>query len=292
MPELPEVETMASDLRKILIGRRIKNAWIGWPKSVKTPSARKFALAVKGAKVRDVGRRGKNVLIYLDKDRLIVIHPKMTGHFLLGRWRFVRGRWLGIKKGMPIDRKYEHIRLIFELDNGEMLALSDVRKFAKVLFGSREFISSLPDLDNLGPEPLGHEFTAKNFIDVFKSQRRKVKQVLIDQAVIAGIGNIYADEILWTSKVSPLRRADSLSDEELGGIFRAMRSILAKAIELRGTSIRDFRDSNGNEGEYVKIRKVYGKAGTLCGRCGSKIKRIVIASRSTYLCPVCQRSNL
>ena len=192
-------------------------------------------------------------------------------------------------KGALQERVNDFIRLIFYLDNGQMLALSDLRRFAKVLFGEREQIENLKELKNLGVDPIDPKTTFKDFAAAITKRTRNIKQVLMDQTVISGVGNIYADDILWFTKIHPLKKASELSQKELKNIWLATRKILKKAIELRGTSVADFRDTAGKKGRYGEVRLAYQLTGKPCRRCKTSIKRIKIGGRSAHFCPNCQR---
>ena len=301
MPELPEVQTVVEDLRKKVFGRRIVDVWFDASKIIKKPQLAKFQRDIKGLKISDIRRRGKNILIYLTSDQgqitndfLLLVHQKMTGHLLYGRGGFkkVEGRKLSVVsliKGPLQEKVNDYIHLIFYFDNGWQLALSDLRKFAKVLFGRKEEIENLPDLNKLGPEPFDKSLTIQKFKSLIRLEKRKIKQVLMDQEVIVGIGNIYSDEILWQVKIHPFTSASKLNNRQLEAIYSVMRQILKKAIKLRGTSISDFRDTSGKAGFYGEIRKVYAREGEKCPRCGKAIQRVKIGSRSAHYCPKCQK---
>jgi len=169
-----------------------------------------------------------------------------------------------------------------------MLALSDLRKFAKAELWKTEELKNSEEIKNLGPEPLSKDFTFEKFKEVLKKKKGKIKQILMYQTVIAGIGNIYSDEILFEAQIHPFRKIPKLSETELKKIYQAMRKILKKAIELKGSSITDFRDIKGKRGSFDKIIKVYRKEGKKCSRCGTIIKRAKIGGRSAHFCPKCQ----
>ena len=170
-----------------------------------------------------------------------------------------------------------------------MLALSDLRKFAKVILGETEEMENLPELARLGPDAMDANFKFSDFSQIILSESRKIKQVLMDQEVVAGIGNIYSDDILWKAKIHPLKSANKLSKKDLKEIWKAMKSILKKALKLRGTSTSDFRDTVGKKGRYGDVRLVYQREGEKCSRCGAEIKRIKIGGRSAHFCPKCQK---
>ncbi len=255
MPELPEVQTVVNGLNKKITGRKITGVWFDFPKNIKKPKPADFEKQIKGLKIEKISRRGKNILIYLSQNYLLLIHQKMTGHLLYGKWRIKRVssfkfQVLSLLGGAFKEKVNGYIHLIFCLDNGWQLALSDLRKFAKILFGKKEDIEKLPDLLELGPEPMDKNFSFIKFLNLIKPEKRKIKQVLMDQKVIVGIGNIYADEILFEAKIHPFKPADKLKEGEIKKIYLAMKKILKKAIVLRGTSTSDFRDTSGAAGNY------------------------------------------
>ncbi|MEK7590244.1 MAG: DNA-formamidopyrimidine glycosylase [Patescibacteria group bacterium] len=300
MPELPEVQTVVNDLNKKVIGRKIAGVWFDWPKMLKDPLDQRkdkiahkhvkvFGKVVKGKKILKIARQGKNILIHLSGGLLLLIHQKMTGHLLVGKWRIDGKKIIPLEPKEAVTDPYNsYIHLIFYLDNGKMLALSDLRKFAKVILGKTEQIKNLPELAKLGPDAMDPRFSFSDFNRIILSESRKIKQVLMDQEVIAGIGNIYSDDILWKAKIHPLKSANKLSGAELKEMWKAMRDILKKALRLRGTSTSDFRDTAGKKGKYGPQRLVYQREGEKCLRCGAKIKRIKIGGRSAHYCPKCQ----
>lgn len=301
MPELPEVETTVQGLKKKIISRKIIDLWTDWPKYFRNKREKTFIDYVLGKRITNISRKGKNILIELDKGNLMLIHQKLSGHLLLGRWeklgraKDLPEKWQG-QKWVPADpkspefwnEKNRFIRLIFFLDNGKMLALSDLRRFAKVLCGTKEEISNLPDLRDLGPDPLDAEFTFGKFKNLFEEKRGKIKQILLDQEFISGIGNIYADEVLWSSRIHPLTEVRNLENSQLKALYSSTRKILKRAVELRGTSIDDFRDVLGNKGKYGEALNAYQQEDKPCKRCETSIKRIKINNRSTRYCPKCQ----
>lgn len=295
MPELPEVQTIVNDLNKKIRGQRITGIWFDAPKLIKKPRPQELEKQIKGSKVTAIKRRGKNILIYLDKDKLLLIHQKLTGHLLLGKWKIKKTtnnkqQVISLFKGSLEERVNDYIHLILYLDNGWQLALSDLRKFAKVLLASKEEIENLPELKKLGPEPLDKNFTFEKFKKTLRQTQGKIKQVLMDQEVIAGIGNIYSDEILWQAKIHPFKPANHLAGKELKILWLAMRQILKKAVRLRGISTSDYRDTAGKPGAYTRTRLVYQREGEPCQRCQNLIKRIKIGGRSAHFCPKCQKN--
>ena len=298
MTELPEVQTIVSDLQKILPGLKIGDVQTDWEKMFKNSSLEKFKKEVVGEKILDVRRIGKNILIDLTGRKTILIHQKMTGHFLYGTWKKEGEKWLGKEAG-PIkdDPQNRFIHLVFDLSNGKQLALSDLRKFAKVLLWPTDKLSELEDINNLGPDPTTPDFDFNKFQDRLAPlaaglarKKGKIKTVLMDQSVFAGIGNIYSDEILWLAGIHPLRQVSSLAQEELEKIFTSTKKILKKAIEARGTSDSDYRDPSGNKGGYQNMLYVYGLEGEKCQKKdGGIITRLKIGGRSARFCPVHQK---
>ena|SRR3989338_4800605 len=290
MPELPEVQTIVDDLNRKVVARRIVDVWTDWPKMIKLPSSpSNFKKSLKGAKVLKVGRRAKYIKIYLSGDRLLLIHQKLTGHLLVGKWRIAKGKVIPLAPKAAVSDPYNsYIHLILYLDNGTMLAFSDLRKFGTARAGKVQEMENIPELKVLGPEPLDRSFSADEFMSLIRKEKRKIKQVLMDQEVIAGIGNIYSDEILWEAKIHPFKPANKLSPSELKALREATRKVLKQALKLRGISISDFRDTSGEKGYYTEARKVYQREGEKCSRCGVKIKRIKMGGRSAHFCPKCQ----
>ena len=297
MPELPEVETTVRDLNKKILGLKIKDVWTDFKKMVKKPALLagglsdfdSFKKEIIGQRIEKIKRRGKNILFYLSGGKIMLIHQKLTGHLLVGKWKLESGKWKSLIKGALEEKINTFIHLMFFLSNDKMLALSDLRKFAKVLVIDAKNLDSLKDIKNLGPEPLDKNFDFEKFKERLKNRRGKIKQVLMDQEVIAGIGNIYSDEILFEARVHPLKDVSKLSERELKEIYRAMKKILKQAIKLKGESISDYRTPSGKRGGFDRLRRVYRREGEKCPRCGAIIKRIKLAGRSAYFCPKCQK---
>ena len=305
MPELPEVQTVVDDLNKKVKGRRIVGVWFDWPKMLKDPLDQQmnaiahkhvavFQKVIKGKKILNVRRRAKNILVYLSGDLLMLIHLKMTGHLLVGKWKLkkLKGKDLVVPiepKAMVEDPYNQYVHLIFYLDDGRMIGFSDLRKFAKAILGSVAQIENLEELKKLGPEPLDKNLNFIKFVKLIKPERRKIKPVLMDPQVIAGIGNIYSDDILWTSRINPFKPANKLSGKELKVLWQSIKKVLTKAVKLRGTSISDYRDTSGKEGKYADYRLVYQREGEPCPRCKTEIKRVKLGGRSAHYCPICQK---
>ncbi len=291
MPELPEVETTVRDLKKKVLGRTFIDAWSDFPKIVKKPASfEQFKKEIKEKKIQDVWRRGKNIIFNLSKGYFLLIHQKLTGHLLYGKWEKKEKRWQAIISGpLTDDPMNRFLHLIFWLDNGYQLALSDLRKFAKVEFQKKEDLLNSKEFQELGPEPLEKDFTFEKFKQALRQAQGKIKQVLMDQNIIAGIGNIYSDEILFEAKIHPFKEVSKLKGGELKKIYQAIREILPKAIEVGGESISDFRRISGERGGFDSLRMVYRREGERCRRCGTIIKRVKLGGRSAHFCPNCQK---
>jgi formamidopyrimidine-DNA glycosylase len=290
MPELPEVETIVRELNKEVLGRTFLDVWTNFKKMIKKPkSFEEFRKEIKGKKILNLRRRGKNIIFELSGNSFLLIHQKLTGHLLLGKWKLEKGKWISEIPGPLLDDPMNNfLHLIFWLNDKRQLALSDLRKFAKVELLNKEELEK--ELKTLGPEPLEKDFSFEKFKEqILKKKRGKIKQVLMDQEVIAGIGNIYSDEILWQAKIHPFKDISKLREEELKEIYLAMREILKKAIAAKGESISDFRRITGEKGGFNPLRKVYRREGEKCSRCGTIIKRIKIGGRSAHFCPNCQK---
>jgi len=289
MPELPEVEIIVRDLNKTIQGLKITNVWTDWRKMVKKPSYSNFVKQIRNRKILKARRRAKYILIDLSKGKTLIIHQKISGHLLYGKWS-VKGKEVKILSNGPLkdDPQNRFIRLIFYLSNGKQLGLSDLRRFAKVLLVDSDKINDLKEIKELGPEPLDKKFTFKKFKEIFKNRQGKIKQVLMNQGMIAGIGNIYSDEILFEAKIHPLKQIKELKNGDFKKIYQAMKKILQRAIVLRGDSMSDYRDVKGRKGRYQDVQKVYQREGQRCYQCKNMIKRIKIGGRSAHFCPTCQ----
>lgn len=306
MPELPEVETTVRGLRRTVIGEQVINVWTDWPKYFKPHKKETlFKKEVLGRTIKNIRRIGKNILIEISDNRVILIHQKMSGHLMVGRWisnsprnkAFVSGlgpawtnqKWLPAEKLSKFsDLKNRFIRFLITFKSGKMLALSDLRRFAKIAAGPKKTILNLPNILNLGPDPTSKKFTFNAFKKIIKNKKTSIKKTLLDQTVINGIGNIYADEVLWLSKIHPQKLASNLPNSELQKLFSAIKKILPVAIKNRGTSMDDYRDVYGAKGFHERHLSAYQKTNRPCLRCKTPIQRFKISGRSTHFCPKCQ----
>lgn len=273
MPELPEVETVVRTIRPALVGRRIESMWYDWANTIHTPSAEQFAGRIHGQSVQNVRRRAKYIVCELDHD-LFVVHLKMTGRL-----------YVSPAGQITDDDKWVHFRL--GLDNGEQLLFSDSRKFGKVYL-VREFDEINP---NIGPEPLEDAFTVERFIERLAGRKQAIKALLLDQSFIAGVGNIYADEALLRAGIHPLRRADSLNDDERAKLYQTVRDSLNAGIQHEGASINWYRKPDGSKGDSQNHFYAYGRTDQPCLICGTPIRKIRVAQRGTHFCPVCQQEG-
>ncbi len=289
MPELPEVETTVRGLQKKVLDRTFIDVWTDWEKTFKRPKHFKdFKKELIGRKILRVWRRAKNVIFELSEGYSLLIHMKMTGHLMVSTWRREKGIWVAVEAGVLREPVNQFLHSIFMLDDGQMVALSDLRKFAKIeLWKTQELLDS-EEFNNIGPEPLDAGFTLAKFKNVFKRKRGKVKQVIMVPQVIAGVGNIYASEALWRAKIHPEKDISKLDDGELKRLYKAILDVLAAGIELGGESFDDYRNVDGQKGNFRKERRVYGLEGQPCFRCKTPIKRIMFGGRSAFFCPACQ----
>ncbi len=274
MPELPEVETTARGLRERIIGRTVVEVGaLDWPRMAPNSTLATLAEAAVGRTVESVARRGKFVIAGLNDEIFLVLHRKMSGNLVL---RTI---------DLPL---VPHTHLTVTLDDGWRLDFVDPRKFGRIyLFVGRDALDAFLD-ERLGPEPL--EIGRADLDVLLDGRRGRLKSLLLDQTFLAGIGNLYADEILWESRLHPERPADSLSARERGRLHAAIQHVLESAIARRGTSFSDYVDATGEQGTNQDFLRVYGRHGLPCSRdgCGRPITRRVIAQRGTWLCTRCQ----
>lgn len=292
MPELPEVETIKNDLNKLIIGRKILDVRSEFPDIIKMDFD-EFKKEVVGSKITDVKRRAKNLIIELGSvtgGKYLLIHFKMSGHLIVigAELEVKNGDWV-TRVGPLSDPQNKYVRAQFILDDGNQIAFSDLRRFGyiKLIADSQELKAIL---EQFGPEPLEKAFTVEILEKILEGKKSPIKKVIMDQKNIAGIGNIYADEILFDAKIHPLKPANRLSDEDIRVLYKSIQQILKLALENRGTSTSDYRDASGKRGNYGNIRKVYRKTGEPCpNNCGGKIERISVGGRGTHFCPKCQK---
>lgn len=287
MPELPEVQTTVSGLNRKIRGLTITDVWTEYNSSyfhggdtIKDPEFFKyFKKTIKGANVVDVERRAKNILINLSNGFTILIHMKMTGHVMYGDFN---------RK----DHFNRFIRLIFYFSNGKTMELCDTRKFAKVTLLPSKTMHETVHLKGIGPEPLEKEFTFSVFKNqINKKPHWKIKLALLDQTLIAGIGNIYSDESLWRAGIHPESIVKKIPDAKLKELYKAIRAVLALGIDFGGDSMSDYRNIDGERGKFQEQHMAYRRANKPCLKksCKGKISRIVVGARGTHYCAIHQK---
>ncbi|HWE62675.1 MAG TPA: bifunctional DNA-formamidopyrimidine glycosylase/DNA-(apurinic or apyrimidinic site) lyase, partial [Chloroflexota bacterium] len=275
MPELPEVQTVVNELGDRLVGRRFApGAEILWERTIGYPDAGGFAERIAEHTVQGVRRRAKYILIDLDSAALLVVHLRMTGnlHF-----------------AAPGEPAHRHLRARFPLADGEELRFADMRKFGRIYLGREEDLATVLPLARLGPEPLADGFTPELLRAALARRRGPIKSVLLDQTVVAGLGNIYVDEALFRAGIDPRRPAESLADGELAALHAGIQETLRQAIGNGGTSFRDYLSTWGRKGANQDALLVFRRQGESCPRCGQPLLRIVVGGRGTHFCRACQR---
>ena len=273
MPELPEVETIKRSLSPLVAGKAIIKVEIVKDVVVAYPEASVFADTITGARIGGLDRRGKYLLIHLDRGTLVV-HLRMTGRLF-----YVE----------PQKPKEKHTHVIFTLDDNHELRFSDVRRFGRLWLFRQEENREQCGICRLGPEPFAKEFNAVYLRNVLSARKVVIKQALLDQSVVAGLGNIYVDEVLYAASIAPNRTVGEITDCEWQKLAEVIPQILEKAIQNRGTTFSDFRDGEGKAGDNFAYLKAYHREGEACSRCGGRIKRIRLAGRSSFYCPECQK---
>jgi formamidopyrimidine-DNA glycosylase len=283
MPELPEVETVARGLRQTILGRRIMSVALGKTDFIDDPSALEHQLP--GRQIEAVERYGKFMLLRLSAvngetraagngDAIpasLLVHLGMTGQVAPA------------PAAQPLE-KHTHVCLL--LDDGRELRYTDARRFGRIAYLTKALLAE--ELAGFGADPL--EVNKREFADRICGRRARIKALLLDQGVLRGVGNIYADESLWRAKIHPARLAANLNKKQVETLRRVLQDILQKAIVLRGSSISDFLDAEGQPGEYQRHHRAYGREGKNCYRCKTPIRRAIVAGRSSYFCPRCQPS--
>jgi formamidopyrimidine-DNA glycosylase len=280
MPELPEVETIARELRPLVVDATITGAWWDWPRAIRHPEPGALVEDLVGRRVAEVSRRAKWVLLELTGEAVLAIQVKMTGQLSV------------VPRERPRDA---HVHFLLSLDDGRELRLRDVRKFGRVGLYHRDEAGAILGADGVrelfadhGPEPLSDTLTIRGFRERLRARRGRLKPLLLDQSFLAGIGNIYADEALWLARLHPLRRVSSLRPADERRLYGAIRSVLAEAVARRGSSVDDYTAPEG-DGQMQFHLKVYQRTGRACRRCGHRVQRITLGARSTHFCGFCQR---
>ncbi|MCX7731765.1 MAG: bifunctional DNA-formamidopyrimidine glycosylase/DNA-(apurinic or apyrimidinic site) lyase [candidate division WOR-3 bacterium] len=276
MPELPEVETVRRRLTPEVEGREIVGVVIRRPDIVGYPTVPKFRVGVLGRRITGVSRRGKYLVFYLSDERLLVVHLRLSGHLRV------------LNNGTP--QRFERIR--FRFSDGRSLVFIEPRVLGRVYLVAPEEVSGvLKGLSRLGKEPISREFSADYLQRQLAGRRTRIKSVIMDQRVCAGVGNIYSDEALFRAGISPMRPASSLSRQEVVKLTQALRKVIKAGIRYLGTTMSDERYllPDGSRGRFGELLQIFGREGEVCSVCGTEIRRIKIGNRSSYYCPECQR---
>ena len=273
MPELPEVETVKETLKLKLIGKKIKDVKVYYDGIIAYPEVKKFSKQIKNLPIKDIKRRGKWLMFDLDK------------YYLLSHLR-MEGKYFFKNKEDKLDN-HEHV--VFTLDDDEELRYRDTRKFGKMYLIKKEDINSIGPIKDLGLEPWDDNLNINYLKDKYKNKRLPIKTVLLDQSIIVGIGNIYADEILFLSKLNPLIKCCDLKDNDLNNIIKYTKKVLEKAIKLGGTTIRTYTSVDGVHGRFQNELLIHGKDKDVCPNCGQPIEKIRVGGRGTYYCINCQK---
>ncbi len=270
MPELPEVETVVRALRQLLIGRSITTVRNDWPRHIGTPILDELRARIHTCRIEAIQRRAKYLVFTLTHGETLIIHLKMSGHLAV------------VDADEPTDK---HVHTVFELDNGQELRFRDTRKFGRV------YLVQDPQqiLGKLGPEPLEDDFTAAVLQARLNGRTRALKPLLLDQQLIAGVGNIYADEALFYAKLHPTRPANTLGINEISALHESIQKVLRLGIEREGASIDLYTKPDGSKGDMQNAVAVFRRTGDPCYECGRPIERIVLGGRSTHFCSHCQK---
>ncbi len=303
MPELPEVEVIRRGLKNEILNKRISEVKVLSKNTVK-PNSRTFAKELKGKSFLDIDRIGKLLIFELsDKIDFLLVHLKMTGQLIytdqkemIAGGHETKPRSSGRLEDVLIEEDLiervggrlpnKFTRVIITFNKRGSLYFNDMRKFGYMRIVDERELKKIKSA--FGMEPRTKEFTKEGFIKAIKTRNKSIKAVLLDQSIIAGLGNIYTDESLFLSKVDPRRKASSLTDKEISALYKNIEHIIGKAIEYKGTTFSDYSDAKGNKGNFSELLQVYGRTGEKCKICGTKIEKIREAGRGTHFCPKCQ----
>lgn len=285
MPELPEVETIKRDLNKRILNKNIREVKVSKPRIVKG-SIQTFKKNLKGNSVKKIDRVGKLLIFVLKKaDKYWLVHLKMTGQLIyMTKGKIIPGGH-NYPKIEKLPNKFSHIVITFS--DKSKLFYNDIRQFGYMKVVNKRELEGI--LSSFGPDPIKNRFNKGDLLRIMENRKTNIKAFLMNQKNIAGIGNIYADEILFDAKIKPTRKIGSITKVEKGKLYFSIGKILKKAIEKRGTTFSNYVDGKGNKGNFTNYLKVYQREGEKCYGCGKKIKRIKIAGRGTHYCANCQR---
>lgn len=270
MPELPEVETYRRELAPELKGRSVLSAQVYWPNIIAEPDAKRFESGMTNQHFSDFGRRGKYLLLHLSSDKTLIVHLRMTGE---------------IHIHPPSVERDKHTHVTMPLDDGRILHYRDQRKFGRIwLVDEPESV-----FHRLGPEPLEEEFTPMRLAQAIHGRKASIKALLLNQSVVAGVGNIYADEALFRAGVDPRRPGGMLTEAEISGLRDEIRKVLELGIKARGSSLQNYVRLGGMKGGFQELHQVFRKTGQPCPVCQTPIERVIVTQRSTHFCPQCQQ---
>ena len=285
MPELPEVETIKNDLTKKILKKKISQITIRLPKVVRN-SKSYFKKSLLNHHFQDITRRGKLIIFKINTNLFLLIHLRMTGQLIYqNKDELTAGGHSEKETDWQLPGKHTHI--FFTFSDKSKLFFNDLRQFGFLKIVNQKELNQA--LSKFGLEPLDRNFTIKKFRELLLSKKRNIKAFLLDQSIIAGIGNIYADEILFASHISPLRQTDNLKAGEITNLHREIKKILRKAIRHRGTTFNNFVDSSGQKGNFTKFLRIYQKENQKCPNCKQPVKKTKVAGRGTRYCPECQK---
>ncbi|MGJ9457175.1 DNA-formamidopyrimidine glycosylase [Oceanobacillus sp. CF4.6] len=275
MPELPEVETIKNTLKRFVLNKTIEKVDIYWPNIIKEPDdTEHFKVLLQGQTIRDLSRKGKFLMFYLD-DHVLISHLRMEGKYSVHQ---------------SIEPVKKHTHVIFTFTNGEELRYNDVRKFGTMhVYAKGQEFANKP-LKQLGPDPFDDTFTFDYFYQKLKKTDRFIKAALLDQTIVTGLGNIYVDETLFKAGVHPLKRASKLTKKEVKSIQEQAIVTLEEAVKAGGTTIRSYVNSQGDMGMFQQELFVYGQDKKACKKCGTEITKMKVGGRGTHVCPTCQKS--
>lgn len=273
MPELPEVETVRRGLVSLVIGKTIRKVDVLWPKIIEAPEVDEFRNDLVGETIENISRRGKYLIFHFT-------HYDMISHLRM------EGKYEFFSEATPLD-KHSHVRFIFT--DGSELIYNDVRKFGRMSLMRKDTGLLYKGIQQLGPEPTEENFDLVEFEKRLKKAHTMIKPLLLNQKIVAGLGNIYVDEVLWLSKIHPEQPANTLTSAEIEVLHQAIIAVITKAKEAGGTTIRTYLNALGEAGHFQQELNVYGQTGIPCPRCGTPIAKTKVAQRGTHYCPHCQQ---
>lgn len=275
MPELPEVETVRKGLERLVVGKTIDAVTVLWPRIIELPEVPLFQAFLRGQEIIGVQRRGKFLILKLT-DFDLVSHLRMEG-----KYEYFPSAQTAIQD--------KHTHVIFQMQDGSQLQYRDVRKFGRMALVPKNQSSKYKGIQQLGPEPLSHDFDKIAFQEALKKKTMAIKPLLLNQKIVVGLGNIYVDEALWLASIHPERLASSLTERETSLLYESIIAVLGQAVEAGGTTIRTYANALGEAGTFQVSLQVYGQTGQPCARCQTPIQKIKVAQRGTHFCPTCQK---